>query len=103
MKGIQQAFKKACERGKIIYGRDTEGGLRFHDLRATFDTNMEVSGVSDAMRKALMGHSQAGMDKHYIRFDESHLQAAMDRYTVWFDTEFLQNGHHIGHHLEIYS
>ena len=42
---IRNAFKGACERAGIAYGTKVKGGLRFHDIRATFKTNLLRAGI----------------------------------------------------------
>jgi len=69
------------------YGQKVVGGFRFHDVRATFDTNLERAGVSETRRKALMGNSLSGMDKHYIRLKDDDLRQAIDQYTAWIDAQ----------------
>jgi integrase len=80
-------LKKACEDAGIVYGMNEKGGFRFHDIRATFDTNMDRAGVSESVRKAIVGHSQNGMDRHYIRPGDEDLTRAIELYTAWFDTQ----------------
>jgi len=85
---FRTGFMNACESAGILYGQNVEGGLRFHDLRATFDTNMDRAGVSESCRKAILGHSFRGMDRHYLRLSDEDLKEAVDKYTTWIDTQF---------------
>ena len=63
-------------------------GFVFRDLRTSADTLMARAGVPDVYRKAIMGHSQAGMDRHYMHPDfEKDLRAAMEKYTSWLKAE----------------
>jgi integrase len=75
----------ACRRAGIVYGMKKQGGFRFHDLRATFDTNLDRAGVSESLRKRLLGHTLRGMDRHYIRPTDEDLARAMETYTAWLD------------------
>ena len=85
---FRTALMNACKKAGIPYGQNVEGGLRFHDMRATFDTNMERAGVRGSHRKAILGHSLRGMDRHYLRLKDEDLKKAMDKYTNWIDDQF---------------
>jgi integrase len=87
---IQYAFKKSCARAGITYGMKAEGGLRFHDLRASFKTGMLEAGVDKALRDKIVGHSLQGMDTYYLRLSDDHLRGAMDLYTEWLDEQIAQ-------------
>ncbi len=87
IKDLRGGLKKACKGAGIIYGQKEEGGFRFHDTRATFDTNMDRAGVSESVRKTIVGHSLKGMDRHYIRPTEADLTLAIEKYTAWFDAQ----------------
>jgi integrase len=86
-KDFRKGVKKACKKGGIVYGQKVAEGFRFHDIRATFDTNIDSAGVSESRRKAILGHSQRGMDRHYLRPKDAELREAMDRFTAWFDAQ----------------
>jgi integrase len=87
IKKLRRSFENACDKAGIPYGRKAENGLTFHDIRATFDTNMDRAGVSESCRKAILGHSLGGMDKHYLRLNDQDLKQAMDKYTTWIDAQ----------------
>ena len=53
---------------EIICGRDTAGGLIFHDIRRSVKTNMLAAGVSKEYRDLILGHSLQGMDAHTFRY-----------------------------------
>jgi len=84
-RGCTRGLSVTCNGAGIIYGQKKAGGFRFHDIRATFDTNMDSAGVSESRRKTIMGHTLEGMDRHYIRPKDAELREAMDRFTAWFD------------------
>ena len=86
-KDFRKGFEKVCNKAGIVYGQKKTGGFRFHDIRATFDTNMDSAGVTESRRKAIVGHSQNGMDRHYLRPKDAELREAMDRLTAWFDAQ----------------
>lgn len=85
---LRRSFESASKNAGIAYGRKVEGGLNFHDIRATFKTNMLRAGVTKSVRDKIVGHSPEGMDKHYLRLKNEDLRQAMDKYTVWFDDQF---------------
>ncbi len=86
------SVKFACRKAGIAYGLNTEGGMRLHDLRATWKTGAAKAGIDSAMRNKLLGHALEGMDRYYLRFTDEDLKAAMDKYTAWLEGE-LQNVH----------
>ena len=68
---------------------NTPGGLRFHDIRTTFKTNMLRSGVDKALRDAIVGHSLKGMDAFYLKPTDEDLTRAMDCFTAWLDAHLI--------------
>lgn len=84
---LRRSFKRACKNAGIVYGRKAENGLTFHDVRTTFDTNMDRAGVSASCRRAILGHSFEGMDRHYLRLNDEDLEQAMEKYTSWIDAQ----------------
>jgi hypothetical protein len=44
-----------------------------------------------SIEQALLGHSQVGMDAHYIKPSEEDFQQAMGRYTSWFDGKVAES------------
>ena len=82
---FRRALMKACEKAGVIYAQNVEGGMRFHDIRTTFKTNMLRAGVDPVMRDVIVGHSLKGMDAFYLKPTDEDLREAMDKYTGWFD------------------
>jgi len=83
--GIKKSFKTTCINAKILYGRKTENGTTFHDIRRTVKTNMLKAGVDKVYRDLILGHSLKGMDVYYLAPDEKTLTDAMDKYTRWIE------------------
>jgi len=81
------ALKFACKKAGIPYGMKDEDGLRLHDLRANFKKGAALCGIDEALRNALVGHSQRGMDRYYMRFTDEDLKAAMMKYTTWLEAQ----------------
>ena len=79
------AFKMACKKAGIPYGRKEPNGITIHDLRRTVKTNMLDAGVDKVYRDLILGHSLKGMDVHYIAHSDETLKRAMDKYTKWLD------------------
>lgn len=85
---VRGGLSRACKDAKILFGTKVKGGFVFRDLRTTADTLMARAGVTDVYRRALLGHKQKGMDRHYVHPDfEKDLRAAMEKYTSWLKTE----------------
>jgi integrase len=84
---LSPAFKTDCKRAGGPCGKKSENKIMPHDFRRTFKMNCVKAGIDLAWRNALFGHSQSGMDAHYIKPNEEDLQRAMDRYTRWLDGE----------------
>jgi len=74
-------MKSACGAAGIVYGRKTEGGFTFHDLRHGFVTYARKAGVPRNVILAITGHSggRSDMNRRYDRIDESDLLEAVDR------------------------
>jgi integrase len=85
--GLIRSFKTACTKAKIPYGRKTENGIIFHDIRRTVKTNMLNAGIDKVHRDMILGHSLQGMDVHYMVPDDDSLKGAMDKYTRWLDDQ----------------
>ena len=87
VKKLRRSFESACKNAGILYGQKVPGGLRFHDMRATFKTNMLRAGVDKVFRDVILGHSLQGMDARYLKPTDSDLRRAIDQYTEWFDSQ----------------
>ena len=85
---LKRSFKSACVNAGILHGQKIDGGLRFHDIRTTFKTNLLRAGVDKALRDTIVGHSLQGMDAYYLKPSDEDLKEAMDKYTLWIDNQF---------------
>ncbi|MDI6848705.1 MAG: tyrosine-type recombinase/integrase [Candidatus Saccharicenans sp.] len=75
-KRIEEAFRAACERAGILYGRP--GGLTFHDLRHIAAYRLvKVTDVVTASK--ILGHSSLQMTMRYIHPTESDKREAIER------------------------
>jgi integrase len=92
---IRNAFKGACGRAGIPYGTKTENGVRFHDIRATFKTNMLRASIDKVLRDSILGHSLKGMDVYYLKPSDKDLKEAMDKFTIWIDAQFPNVDHSV--------
>lgn len=88
--GTKRSLSSTCEKAGIPYGRKTENGITFHDVRRTAKTNMLNSGMDRAHRDVILGHSLQGMDAHYLVPDETELKKAMEKFTRWLDEQLLK-------------
>jgi len=67
---IERLFKKACLKACV-------GPYRFHDLRHTFNTNMNKAGVSKVVTMKLTGHKTLAMFLRYSHLDKEEGEEAM--------------------------
>ena len=82
---LKKQFGETCKKAGILYGRKTNGGIIFHDIRRTVKTNMLLAGVDKPHRDTILGHSLKGMDANYIVTNDESLTKAMGKYTSWLD------------------
>ena len=80
IKDLWDGLKRACEKVDIAYGRFTDGGFIFHDLRRTFVTNARKAGVTSNVTNRITGHSnRANINARYDQVDDADLLKAIDR------------------------
>ena len=85
--GFRASLKKTCIKAGVPYGRKTQNGFTFHDIRRTAKTNMANAGVNKVHRDTILGHTLQGMDIYYLSPTEDSLRQAMDKYTKWLDVK----------------
>ena len=83
---IRTGLQMACEKAGIPYGRFTNGGFVFHDLRHTFNTNMRKAGVAASVIMTITGHSSMEMFRRYDTVDQGDQAKAVDQMR-----DYLQN------------
>ena len=71
-------IKKTCKKAGIKYGRSIEGGIVFHDLRHTFNTNMRKAGVVESVIMKITGHSTREMFDRYNTVDLGDVRGAVE-------------------------
>ncbi|MGA2363416.1 MAG: tyrosine-type recombinase/integrase [Candidatus Aminicenantales bacterium] len=69
---VKTAFKAACRRAEIH-------GLRFHDLRHTFATRLNMLGVDPITIKELLGHSSLKLTERYTHSNQEQKRTAVER------------------------
>jgi integrase len=84
---IRNAFKGSCKRAGIPYGTKVENGIRFHDIRTTFKTNLLRAGIDKVLRDTIFGHSLQGMDAYYLKPSDGDLREAVTQFTEWIDAQ----------------
>jgi integrase len=95
IKHFSTALKTSCEKAKIVWGREVEGGFIFHDLRHTFVTDMRKARVQKSVRMSITGHSPKDMDDRYNRVDDKDRLDAISRLESYRSGEMkLQNVDH---------
>jgi integrase len=60
--------------------------IRFHDLRHTASSLMQVAGVSDRTRGRILGHQTAAMTAHYTHVFDPEMQEAAERMSSLFSS-----------------
>jgi len=90
---LGRALQRACEKAEIPYGRETEDGFTFHDLRHTFNTNMRKAGVAESVIMAITGHSTREMFDRYNTVDDQDTREAVKSLEVFFQN-VTQNVNH---------
>ncbi|MGA9768162.1 MAG: site-specific integrase [Blastocatellia bacterium] len=73
---IRKTLRAACKLAGIIYGRDIEGGMVFHDVRRTAVTNARKGRVDIETASAYFGHSIKVMLSIYSQTDPERQSAA---------------------------
>ena len=76
LKDIRTGFYGAMKATGVPFGRKTHGGLTFHDLRHTFNTNMRRAGVPESVIMQITGHATREMFDRYNLVDESDADEA---------------------------
>jgi integrase len=95
IKHFSTALKTCCEKAKIVWGRDVEGGFIFHDLRHTFVTDMRKAGVQKSVRMSITGHAPKDMDDRYNRVDDKDRLEAISKLESYRSCKMkLQNVDH---------
>lgn len=70
LEDVDIAFKGACERAGIPFGRKTPGGVTFGTLRHTFASWLAIAGVPIKTIQELMGHKNISMTMRYAHLSE---------------------------------
>ena len=60
-------------------GARTVSELSFHSLRHTATTMLKAAGVSDAIARAIVGHSSAAVSRSYTHLDVETMRAALEK------------------------
>jgi integrase len=74
---IKKSWRTAVKKAGIRY-------LRFHDLRHTFNTRLMEAGVSQDIRKALMGHSDGDINATYTHVELPMKRQAIQLLDAWW-------------------
>jgi integrase len=74
---VKTAFRTACEKAGILYGRDVKDGVTFHTLRHTYGSHLVMRGASIYEVRDLMRHADVKTTTRYAHLsDEAKLAAA---------------------------
>jgi integrase len=75
---ILRTFRKACERAKVPFGQDLDGGIVFHDTRHTAASRMAQSGIDIKTIGKMLGHGDAFMTMRYLHSSADSELAGMN-------------------------
>ena len=84
LQALGKALNRACDKAEIPYGRKTNNGFVFHDLRHNFNTNMRKAGVTESVIMAVTGHSTWEMFDRYNTVDLEDTRNAVKSLKVFF-------------------
>jgi len=88
---FKRSFASACEKAGIPHGRKTKGGITFHDLRHTFNTNMRKAGVAESVIMKITGHSTREMFDRYNTIDADDAKNAIERFEGYLNRNSSAN------------
>jgi integrase len=77
---LKKAWRRALKKSNVPR-------LRFHDLRHTFNTRLMEAGVSQDVRKALMGHADADINDTYTHVELPAKRAAIAALQRWVEQQ----------------
>jgi integrase len=78
VRDIRESLRRAFRLAGLSYGRKG-GGVVFHDLRHTFNTNMRRAGVPESVIMKVTGHSTREMFDRYNTVDHEDTRRAVDQ------------------------
>lgn len=76
-KGLDDDFKRLCERAGVTYGRKVPGGITLHDLRATCATRLVQAKERESVIAALLGDTVTTIVTTYVRLTEEDTARAI--------------------------
>ncbi|MBW2149393.1 MAG: site-specific integrase [Deltaproteobacteria bacterium] len=80
IKSIKDSFNNACSRAGVQ-------GLRFHDLRHTFNTNLRKAGADRSVIMKMTGHKTESMFHRYNTVDEKDARVTVKKYETYLRKE----------------
>ena len=79
---LTTAFKAACRRAGIVYGRKN-GGITAHDFRHSAATSLRRAGVDTMTAMKIIGHKSEKMHRRYNQISPADLQRAVDKLVIY--------------------
>ena len=73
---LTTAFKAACRRAGIVYGR-RNGGITTHDFRHSAATSLRRAGVDTMTAMKIIGHKSEKMHRRYNQISPADLHQAV--------------------------
>ena len=75
---VTSAFRAACRKAGIPYGRKTPNGVTFHILRHTFASWLAIMGTPMRTLQELLGHKKIETTNRYAHLNEGVMQDAVE-------------------------
>ena len=85
IRDIRDAIREARKKIGLTFGRKSQDGFVFHDLRHTFNTNMRKAGVAESVIMKITGHSTREMFDRYNSVDVEDLSDAVGKMGRYLD------------------
>jgi integrase len=90
---VASAFKTACQKAGIE-------GLRFHDFRHTFATNLVMNGIDLVTVKEILGHSDISMTVRYSHPSDKRKMEAVEKLVLGKELEIGESSYRVdGHNM----
>ena len=81
---IRKSYSTALEKSGIT-------NFRFHDLRHTFGSHLAMAGIDTNTARELLGHKDIAMTLRYSHLSPNHRQKAVDTLAVHFGTQLTHD------------
>ncbi|MBX3234794.1 MAG: site-specific integrase [Nitrospiraceae bacterium] len=87
---LTTAFKAACRRAGVVYGRKN-GGITAHDFRHSAATTLRRAGVDTMTAMKIIGHKSEKMHRRYNQISPADLHHAVGKLVTYHATTAEQS------------